>query len=63
MQVGILSKMKAYVVPHGRKVYSIRSGILGGMKMNLDLRHQTRFTWVCQNARSTVLYGGFPGTQ
>jgi hypothetical protein len=42
MQVGILSKIKAHIVPHGRKVYSIRSGIVGGMKMNLDLRHQTQ---------------------
>jgi hypothetical protein len=42
MQVGILSKMKAHVVPHGWKVYTIKSGIVGGMKMNLDLRHQTQ---------------------
>jgi hypothetical protein len=42
MQVGILSKMKAHVVPAGRKVYCIRSGLVGGMKMNLDLRHQTQ---------------------
>ncbi len=42
MKVGILSKMKAHIVPHGRKVYSIRSGIVGGMKMNLDLKHQTQ---------------------
>jgi hypothetical protein len=42
MRVGILSKIKAHVVPRGRKVYSIKSGIVGGMKMNLDLRHQTQ---------------------
>jgi hypothetical protein len=42
MQVGILSKMKENVVPRGTKVYSIRSGIVGGIKMNLDLRYQTQ---------------------
>ncbi len=42
MQVGIVSKMKAYVVPQGNKVYAIKYGLVGGMKMNLDLRHQTQ---------------------
>jgi hypothetical protein len=42
MQVGLVSKIKGHVVPHGKAVRSIQGGALRGIRMNLDLAYETQ---------------------
>jgi predicted RNA methylase len=42
MRVGLASKIKAIIVPRGKRVGTIKAGALRGLKMNLDLSSETQ---------------------